>query len=140
MLNQMAFGSYTKRFEKRTPFDWLTRDKEIVDRYIQDPDCGYLFTVQGMHDLITVNTMSNAARWYREVPGGLPILLISGSMDPVGGYGKGVRQVHRDLLATGHENVKIRVYDGARHELFNEINAKDVLRDLLDWLDATRKG
>ena len=47
---------------------------------------------------------------------------------------------HRDLLATGHENVKIRVYDGARHELFNEINAKDVLRDLLDWLETTRKG
>ena len=140
-IDHIAFGSYNKRYENpRTPFDWLSRDESEVDLYIKDPLCGYLFTAAGYRDMFTLLQNVSGKAWYRSVPADLPMLLISGSMDPVGGYGKGVRQVHRDLLATGHENVKIRVYDGARHELFNEINAKDVLRDLLDWLETTRKG
>ena len=77
--------------------------------------------------------------WYRSLPKKLPMLLISGSMDPVGGYGKGVRQVYRDLENVGCKKVSIRIYDEARHELFNELNAKDVSKDVLAWMDAVRK-
>ena len=140
-IDHIAFGSYNKRYENpRTQFDWLSRDNSEVDLYIKDPLCGFLFTAAGYRDMFTLLQNVSGKAWYRSVPAALPMFLISGSMDPVGGYGKGVRQVHRDLLATGHENVRIRVYDGARHELFNETNAKDVLRDLIDWLDATRRG
>ena len=52
LMNTMAFGTYGKKFEGRTPFDWLTRDKAIVDRYIADPYCGFMFPVQGMNDLV----------------------------------------------------------------------------------------
>ena len=78
LLNRIAFGTYNKRFEGRTDFDWLTRDREIVDRYIADPYCGYLFTVQGMEDLIRANAASNAKDWYEKVPKNLPVLLVSG--------------------------------------------------------------
>lgn len=139
-IDHIAFGSYNKRYENpRTPFDWLSRDESEVDLYIRDPYCGYLFTAAGYKDMFTLLQSVSGKAWYRSVPKKLPILLISGSMDPVGGYGKGVRQVYADLEKSGHVNVKIRVYDGARHELFNETNAKDVLRDLLDWTDSTRK-
>ena len=139
-INHIAFGSYNKRYENpRTPFDWLTRDEGEVDAYIQDPLCGYLFTAAGYRDMFTLLQNVSGKAWYRSVPSGLPVLLLSGSMDPVGGYGKGVRQVCRDLEKTGHKDVTIRVYDGARHELFNETNAKDVLHDLLDWMDSVRK-
>lgn len=139
-IDHIAFGSYNKRYDKvRTPFDWLTRDENEVDAYIADPLCGFLFTAAGYRDMFTLLQNVSGKAWYRSVPAELPMLLISGSMDPVGGYGKGVRQVYRDLLRTGHEDVKIRVYNGARHELFNETNAKDVLHDLCDWLDSVRK-
>jgi alpha-beta hydrolase superfamily lysophospholipase len=139
-IDHIAFGSYNKRYENpRTPFDWLSRDESEVDLYIKDPYCGFLFTAAGYKDMFTLLQSVSGKAWYRSVPKKLPILLISGSMDPVGGYGKGVRQVYADLMKTGHENVKIRVYDGARHELFNETNAKDVLHDLLEWADGTRK-
>ena len=139
-IDHIAFGSYNQRYENpRTPFDWLSRDESEVDAYIADPLCGYLFTAAGYRDMFTLLQNVSGKAWYRSVPNALPILLISGSMDPVGGYGKGVRQVCRDLRKTGHEDVTIRVYDGARHELFNETNAKDVLRELLDWLDSVRR-
>ena len=139
-IDHIAFGSYNKRYENpRTQFDWLSRDESEVDLYIKDPYCGFLFTAAGYKDMFTLLQSVSGKAWYRSVPKKLPILLISGSMDPVGGYGKGVRQVYADLVKSGHGHVKIRVYDGARHELFNETNAKDVLRDLLDWADDTRK-
>ena len=134
MLNKMAFGSYLKKFEKRTPFDWLTRDQQIVDQYIQDPDCGYLFTVQGMYDLIAVNAMTNSTKWYQDVPKNLPILLISGAMDPVGGYGAGVEKVGAGLQKTGHSRVMVKLYPECRHEILNELNREEVMDDIVAWI------
>ena len=35
----------------------------------------------------------------------------------------------------GVNNVTLRVYAEARHELFNETNRDEVTRDLIGWLD-----
>ena len=134
LLNKMAFGTYNKRFEGRTAFDWLTRDTEIVDRYIADPYCGYLFTVQGMADLISANAASNMQSWYEMIPKDLPILLVSGAEDPVGDYGNGVKSVADGLKDTGHENVMMKLYPECRHEILNETNREDVMNDLLAWI------
>ena len=133
-INNIAFGSYNKRFEGRTDFDWLTRDREIVDRYIADPYCGYLFTVQGMEDLIRANAASNAKDWYEKVPKNLPVLLVSGEEDPVGDYGSGVKNVADRLKATGHTRVTVKLYPGCRHEVLNETNRQEVMDDLLAWM------
>ena len=133
-LNKLAFGSYNKAFEGRTPFDWLTRDNAIVDRYIADPLCGYLFTVQGMHDLIEANGTCNTKEWFESVPKTLPILLTSGAMDPVGDYSRGIRAVEAGLRETGHTNVTVKLYENARHEILNELNKDEVMGDLLQWM------
>ena len=140
LMNKMAFGTYNQRFEGRTPFDWLTRETEIVDRYIADPYCGFLFTVQGMHDLVSVNALVNQPDWAEKVAKKLPILLTSGEEDPVGGYGQGVRQVAEMLKKTGHDAVTLQLYPGCRHEILNETNREDVMRDLLDWLRKVQAG
>ena len=107
LLNKMAFCTYNKRLELRTDFDWLTRETPVVDKYIADPYCGYLFTVQGMEDLISANIASNMPEWYGAVPKELPILLVSGAEDPVGDYGAGVKSVAVGLKETGHEKVTL---------------------------------
>lgn len=134
-LDKITFGSYNDKFEKRTSYDWLTRDNAIVDAYIKDPLCGFLFTVQGMKDLIKLNVAANGKGWYDSVPKQLPILLISGAMDPVGGYGKGIKEVYGKLRETGHTDVTIKLYDGARHEVLNETNKADVYKYILDYAD-----
>ncbi len=136
MLNSMAFGTYNKRFEGRTDFDWLTRDTEIVDRYVADPLCGFLFTVQGMADLVSANIASNAKNWYETLPAALPVLLVSGEEDPVGDYGRGVKDVADGLRETGHTNVTVKLYPGCRHEVLNETNRQQVMEDVRDWIDA----
>ena len=117
-LDKMTFGSYGKKFEGRTNFDWLTRDKEIVDKYIADPYCGFLFTIQGMHDLVELNVAANA------------------DMDPVGEYGKGINTIYKQLLATGHTQVTLKLYHDCRHEILNELNKDEVMADILGWIKA----
>ena len=140
-IDHIAFGSYNKRYDDpRTSFDWLSRDTEQVDRYIADPLCGFLFTAAGYRDMFTLLQSVSGKNWYARVPKKLPMLLISGTMDPVGNYGKGVRQVAEDLKKTGHKDVTLHLYQDARHELFNEINAADVRQDLLEWTESVRRN
>ncbi|MBR5618602.1 MAG: alpha/beta fold hydrolase, partial [Clostridia bacterium] len=82
-IDHIAFGSYNKRYENpRTQFDWLSRDESEVDLYIKDPLCGFLFTAAGYKDMFTLLQSVSGKAWYRSVPRKLPMLLISGSMDP----------------------------------------------------------
>lgn len=135
LLDKIAFGAYNKKTEKRTPCDWASRDKQEVDKFIADPFCGYMYTVSGMKALfLTVREISKDS-WYAALPQNLPVLLISGAMDPIGNYGKGVREVYRRLQDTGHRNVQMKLYDGARHEILNETNRKEVYADILDFLN-----
>lgn len=132
-LDKLTFGAYGKRTEGRTNFDWLTRDSDIVDKYIADEYCGFLFTAQGMHDLVELNIAANTDDWYKSVPNDLPILLTSGCEDPVGEYSKGIRDIYQRLLASGHTQVTLKLYDNCRHEILNELNKEDVMDDILDW-------
>ena len=64
----------------------------------------------------------------------MPTVIMSGDMDPVGNYGKGPRYVYKQLMINGADNVHLKTYPGARHELFNEINADEVFDDMLEWI------
>lgn len=125
-LDKMTFGTYNNKFEKRTTFDWLTRDNDIVDKYINDPLCGFLFTVQGMNDLVKLNIEANSDKCFSSVRKNLPVLVVSGEMDPVGNYGKGVTQVYEKLKATGHQNAQLKLFKDCRHEVLNEHNKQEV--------------
>ena len=135
-LDKLTFGSYGKKFENRTNFDWLTRDTAIVDKYIADPYCGFLFTIQGMHDLVELNVAANTDEWYAGIPADAKILLTSGEMDPVGDYGKGINTIYKQLLATGHTQVTLKLYPDCRHEILNELNKDEVMADILAWIQS----
>lgn len=129
MLNNIGFGSFNKAFTPaRTKFDWLTKDSGIVDAYIADPLCGFPFTSSGILDIFTGLGEVSSAKWAARVPD-RPIFVLSGDKDPVGGFGKGVRQVYGWLKKTGH-NAELKLYDDGRHEMLNEVNREEVYRDI----------
>ena len=135
-INTLAFGAYNKKIKPaRTEFDWLTKDEAIVDKYVADPYCGFLFTACGYRDLFTVLKSVSGKAWYQGLPKSLPVFLIAGECDPVGEYGKGVKQVYRDLKKTGHSDVSIKLYPGDRHEILNELDRQSVMEDIVKWAD-----
>lgn len=136
LLDTIAFGAYNRKTEKRTDCDWVSRDTKEVDKFIADELCGYKYTVSGMKALFLTLKAVSTRRWYNSVPLSMPILLLSGSMDPIGDYSKGVNEVYKNLKKTGHKYVTMKLYDGARHEILNEINRKEVFDDIIEWLNV----
>lgn len=140
LLDTIAFGAYNRKTEKRTECDWVSRDIKEVDKFIADDLCGYKYTVSGMKALFLTLKAVSTRRWYNSVPLSMPILLLSGSMDPIGDYSKGVNEVYKTLKKTGHKHVTQKLYEGARHEILNEINRQEVYEDIINWLnDLTQK-
>ncbi|WP_437939172.1 lysophospholipase [Sorangium sp. So ce341] len=140
LLQSMSFDSFNKLFAPaRTPFDWLSRDRAEVDGYIADPRCGFPATVSLWIDLL--DALVDIARPERQarIPKDLPVYVFSGSRDPVGGPLRGVTQMIEAYRAAGLRRVTQRIYPGGRHEMLNEINREEVVRDLLAWLDAEVK-
>ena len=138
-LNNLSFMGFNKKCENRTPFDWITRNQEIVDKYIADEKCGFIFTAQGFLDLFTLLDYVSKPSWYENLPISFPILVMSGGMDPVGLYGKGVNKVIKKLRKTGHR-VTDNIYPYCRHELLNETNNEEVYNDVLEWIDNAIKA
>jgi alpha-beta hydrolase superfamily lysophospholipase len=118
----------------RTEFDWLSRDESIVDAYLADPLCGF-----GI-DAASVKGMFAGARRLADpsevarMPQDLPLYLAVGSKDPVNGGLTLLWALVDRYRAAGLGDVTVRVYDDARHEIFNEINRAEVIEDLLQWL------
>ncbi len=132
----LAFGGYTKPFKAEEDiYSWLTNDRAVRDTYRQDPLCTFPFTVSAMGDLIRLTKYANRSAWFKALPNGLPILLVSGSHDPVGGMGKGVETVHRNLKRAGKQ-VTCRLYEGFRHEILNDACHNDVVCDIRAFLGA----
>ena len=138
LIDKLAFGSYGKAIPNpRTPFDWLSRDEERVDRYIADPLCGFTFTVNGFGALFELVSRLHDPGNLAAIPKMLPVFLVSGDADPVGGYGKGVQRAYDSLVAAGLVNIKLKMYQGGRHELLNETNRQEVMEDIFDWIRST---
>ncbi|TQM54625.1 alpha/beta hydrolase [Humibacillus xanthopallidus] len=137
LMNKLSFGQYNSAFKPtRTDFDWLSRDPAEVDKYINDPDCGFVFSAGGFADLLRGLAMANDDRTVALIPKDLPIFLTSGDQDPVGAKGKGVQQAADQLKRLGVRDVTVTLWPDARHEILNELNRDEVELEILEWLDA----
>ena len=122
--------SFNDRFEPAaTPYDWLSRDGAEVAKYVVDPWCGFSPDFPNDEIVVLAGPPTDA------IPASLPILVMNGSVDPVGGEASGAALVdaYRNV---GVKDVTWRCYPDARHEVFNETNRDDVTADLITWLDA----
>ena len=133
-----ALGAFNQAFEPaRTRFDWLSRDPAEVDAYIADPLCGddMPLTAAYAAGVFRLAVESAGPEAITQLPDDLPVLLLSGHRDPVGGAEAAqVTALAESLRARGLP-VEQHVYPDARHEVFNETNRDEVTGDLLTWLD-----
>ncbi|MGI6526037.1 MAG: serine aminopeptidase domain-containing protein [Caldicoprobacterales bacterium] len=91
LLDRLTFGTYNKHFKPaNTPFDWLSRDTAEVGKYIADPYCGGVFTASFFYEFFRGLNILYDSEQIDNIPKNLPIFILSGSMDPVGEFGKGV--------------------------------------------------
>lgn len=133
--DRVSFGSYNKRIpDAKTPFDWLCKDEESVRRYIEDPLCGNIFTLNGFQTLAELVYRAHDSKRLKRIPAALPVLVISGDADPLGGYGKGIPKVCEGLRRAGVRDVEMHLCETGRHELLNEPEREQIMETIYVWI------
>lgn len=134
-VDKLAFGSYNERIDDpKTGMDWLSRDAKEVQKYLEDPLCGFTFTLNGFATLFELIDRLYDQDYLKKMPAGLPVLFVAGDSDPVGDYGTAVCRVAESFKKLGMKHVECKLYTGMRHELVNEIGREQVDRDILNWV------
>ncbi len=135
-LSRLAYNNFNRKIkDTATPFDWISRDKRVVELFLSDEKCNFMLTAAGYRDLFSLLVYANTSKCYKNTPRTLPLLLLSGDKDPVGAYGDGVRQVANLYLGAGVRNLDVIFYKDGRHDLLNEVNSPEVFGDISRWLE-----
>jgi alpha-beta hydrolase superfamily lysophospholipase len=137
MLLASMFGTFNERFEGDTGFEWLSRDTAEVQKYVGDPWCGSFafsnqFVLEFFRGMEAIWRPENEAR----IPKDLPVAIMSGELDPAGGYSATTQVLADRYEALGLKDLTVIFYPEARHEILNETNRGEVHIDILNWLDA----
>ena len=121
LVQNLSFGTYNNKFKpNRTSSDWLCADEVQLDQYIADELCRKNISAGLFADLLEsmkrTGAKKSCANWRKD----LPVLILSGSDDPVGNMGKGVQALYKQLKANGLQQVRMELFSGARHDLLHE--------------------
>ncbi|WP_085991401.1 alpha/beta hydrolase [Oceanobacillus senegalensis] len=135
LMNHLTFGNYNKKVQHHeTDFDWLSGDEQVVQQYIDDPLSGFVPTARFFVDLMTgiheIQDPSNV----QLIRKNLPVLIISGDEDPVGDFEKGVWKSAHLFDKAGIENITVSLFPGARHEVLNEVNKREIQSVIYKWI------
>ncbi len=122
--------------EAKTEFDWLSLNEENINRYIADPYCGFPFTVNGHLALFRIAARMNRLGGRSSLcPKNLPLLFLTGALDPISSYASGMQAVADRLRTIGFSEIKTRVYPHVRHEILNDESRSNVMQDILNFLE-----
>ena len=136
LLDKLSFSSLNNQFNPgRTGFEWLSRDEAMVDAYIADPFCGFVASIGLYLDFASGLSYLQNPEHLKKTPADMPILLFSGSEDPVGGNKKLISGIYNKYKESGHLHTELLFNEGGRHESLNETNREEVFKILADWLE-----
>ncbi|MGI6213939.1 MAG: lysophospholipase [Christensenellales bacterium] len=134
LINTLSFGSYGKPFKSQgQQFAWLSRDKQEVDKYEKDPDCGYAMSIGFFHSFFK-GILSMYGKNVNNIKKELPILIAVGSDDPVSRQSKDAKKLY-DYYKKAGLNAELKIYPGARHEILNETNREEVSADMIAFIN-----
>lgn len=135
LMYNLSVGGYSKAIPgAETECDWLTVNKENVKAYIEDPLCGFKFTLNGYKNLIGLLAAIFERYGWKVRNKNLPIYFIAGSDDPVIAGEKNWLASQNFLLNMGYNNVTCKLYSGMRHEILLEDDKEEVYKDVLAFL------
>ena len=136
-LQNVMFGGKTyTSLCTRTTYDWLTRNNDIIDNYMNDPYCGFVCTTSFYGDLAKLSAMAASEKDIAKTRKDLPILFLAGQKDPVGGYASQIVRLQQLYSKLDFRKTELTLYPEDRHEILNELNAAEVYQDIFNWLHA----
>lgn len=133
LCTKISFGSFAKMFPEDGPLGWICARK-----LPEDPEdkslCGDEFTLNGYFCLITLIKRMQDRERMKAVPRNLPLFLMSGEKDPVGGNGEKIRELFSEYKSLGFTDVSMKLYPEDRHEIFHEKDRFNVFFDIMGFM------
>jgi alpha-beta hydrolase superfamily lysophospholipase len=136
----VGLEAFNVGFEHRTGFEWLSRDEAEVDKYVADPWCGFETPPEVLPMLFGPAARLADPEVLSGIDSGFPLLITSGSADPLAGGGQLVELLGQRYQDAGLTDVTVMLYTDARHEILNETNRDEVTADIIGWLDNHLSG
>ena len=138
LIKQLSFGTYNQKFKPTcTEADWLCSDTDALEEYLSDSlvrkniSAGLFWELLG--SMKRTGQAENYACWNKE----MPILLLYGTDDPVGDFGKGVPRLYDLMKKSGLRSIDCQQLPGARHDIFHEEAggiAENLRHCIADWI------
>ena len=128
--------AFNAGFEHRTGYEWLSRDESEVDAYVADPWCGFDLPDEMVPSLFAPAARLGDPTVLAGIRNDLPLLIASGTDDPLAGGGQLVELLGQRYRDAGLADVTVKLYPGARHEILNETNRDQVTSDIIGWLTS----
>lgn len=135
LINSLVNGPFAKPFLKEgSEFAWISKDKENVRRYEEDPLCGFTFTLNGFYTLMEFMQGAYESTFFK---GNLsaPVRLMSGKDDPCMGSEKNFMKSVQMFKDAGYSDVDYILYEDQRHEIFNDTQKETAMKYLADEMD-----
>lgn len=134
-INRLTFKPFNRRIQNvRTENDWLSTQREEVDKYCSDPYCGFLVSNQVIYETLNEMMKTSTPKEIKKMDANLPVLLISGKEDPFGDYGKGIRRLGVAMKKNGVKHIKVQLYRNKRHEILFEEDYQQTWNNMYDWI------
>lgn len=136
LLKRLLFGNFNRHFHPRTTgLEWLNRDEREIQLYLKDQRIATSYSAAFFRDLIKGTLALHQSNNLNDTPSELPILLLSGEKDALGNFTKNVKQTYHRFKAMNCQDISMKLYPGARHEILHEFNRKEVFADIADWIN-----
>lgn len=136
-VQRTVFGKYNSRIaETINGFEWLSASKANVDMYLNDSWCGGTASIGFFRDILNGLLKTHKKSAMAAIRKDLPVFLIAGQEDPVGGYGETVKELSEIYRKNGMNSVELKLYPNDRHEIFNEEDGDTVASDVIAWIDS----
>ncbi|HEY2884152.1 MAG TPA: alpha/beta fold hydrolase [Rhizomicrobium sp.] len=119
----------------RTPFDWLSRDENEVDAYIADPLCGFTANDASRNSMFAAGTVAVDPKQLARIRKDLPLYIFAGDKDPINAELTRLRPLVERYRVAGIRDITTDFYHDGRHEMLNETNRDEVVRNLQNWLE-----
>jgi alpha-beta hydrolase superfamily lysophospholipase len=137
LIHQIIFGGYNSQIKNaKTPSDWLSRDASFVSTYLADPFCGQICSLGFYKELFSCIATLYKNGYLASVRTDLPVLLFSGSEDPVGYSGAGFNNLLNFLRQEGLTEISHKLYEEGRHVMLKETNKEEVFQDVFQWINC----
>lgn len=132
LLHNMTFETYKKQLGLDS---FISTIESEAKRYEDDDRCGFVCSYnfyrcffKGLREIYKKKNLAKLNK-------NMPMLIISGANDPVGGYSKLTAKLYYLYKEQGVKDVTLKLYDGVLHEFLNDVSKDESTRDIIEFCD-----